>query len=133
MLQICKELQNWFLVKCQLTRRPIKIIFFKQRDIWWCSVGKNIGVESDGKNNKFTRPVLVLKKLNSTSFIGLPLTTKVKNGTWFQQITLRGKVVTVTLNQIRIFSTNRLHSRLARLDNFDFIKTKRALKQLLGL
>lgn len=33
-------------------------------DIWWCAVGKNVGIEIDGKGRRFSRPVLIMKKLS---------------------------------------------------------------------
>ena len=32
---------------------------FQEREIWWCSVGVNIGHEMDGKNQFYNRPVLM--------------------------------------------------------------------------
>ena len=37
--------------------------------------GKNIGFEQNGKGSNFVRPILVLRKFNSSIFWGLPLTT----------------------------------------------------------
>ncbi len=132
MPRICDGLRDWFILKCKLQSFH-KTIFFKERDIWWCSLGKNLGVESDGKGENFRRPVLIIKKLNSNSFIGLPLTSKIKIGSWFYSITFNGKVNTVMLNQIKLISINRLNSRIAQLDEKDYVKTKKALKNLLGL
>jgi hypothetical protein len=28
-----------------------------ERDVWWCSLGVNVGVEADGKHGNFERPV----------------------------------------------------------------------------
>jgi hypothetical protein len=36
-----------------------------EREIWWCSMGVNIGDEEDGKNELFERPVLILRKFNN--------------------------------------------------------------------
>ena len=43
-----------------------------KKDIWWVSVGVNVGFEEDGKNDNFVRPVLVLKKFNNDMFLGIP-------------------------------------------------------------
>ena len=47
---------------------------FNERDIWWCSIGVNVGYEVNGKNGPFERPVLIIKKYNNDMFFGLPLT-----------------------------------------------------------
>jgi hypothetical protein len=33
---------------------------YHAREIWWCSLGVNIGSEQDGDNENYTRPVLIL-------------------------------------------------------------------------
>lgn len=38
------------------------------REIWWCSIGINVGDEEDGKNSMFERPVLIIKKFNQQAF-----------------------------------------------------------------
>jgi len=49
---------------------------FRELEIWWCSLGKNVGTEEDGKNNLFERPVLIFRKFNKEIFWGLPLTSR---------------------------------------------------------
>jgi mRNA interferase MazF len=64
-------------------------LYFREGEVWWVRLGKNIGYETDGKSNEFTRPVIVLRKYNQYSFLALPLTTAPKPnpyrlpiGTW---------------------------------------------------
>lgn len=49
--------------------RPSKL--FNEGEIWWCSIGMNIGVEIYGKGGRFTRPVLIFKKFTANSFLGV--------------------------------------------------------------
>ena len=35
-------------------------VSFKERDIFWVSIGQNIGYEQNGKSDIFSRPVLIL-------------------------------------------------------------------------
>ena len=35
-----------------------RIFYVKEREIWWCMLGVNVGREIDGKNDVFERPVL---------------------------------------------------------------------------
>ena len=39
-------------------------IYPKTREIWWASLGQNIGVEINGKNDNFERPVVIIKVFN---------------------------------------------------------------------
>lgn len=50
---------------------------FKDREVWWCKVGINVGYEINGKT-LFLRPVLIIRKISSNTFIGIPLTRKEK-------------------------------------------------------
>ena len=107
--------------------------FFKEKEVWWCSVGINIAYESCGKGQAFRRPVLVLKKLSQDSFIGIPLSTKRKAGSWFAEVTVLGVRRTALLHQLRMFSTNRFQNRLTTLDRTDFNHIKQKTEQLLDL
>jgi hypothetical protein len=53
-------------------------LYFREGEVWWVRLGKNIGYETDGKSREFTRPVIILKKYNQYSFLASPLTTAQK-------------------------------------------------------
>lgn len=127
-----KDFDLWNENKKLLDTRRSEFLF-KTGDIWWCSVGLNIQTESCGKGKNYQRPVLVLKKLSRNSFIGIPLSTKEKTGSWFVDIFIREERRCALLYQIRMFSTNRFQRRLATLDTSDFHKVKEKLKALLEL
>lgn len=127
-----KDFDKWNLKKKKLDKLSKKFLF-KTGDIWWCSVGLNIKTESCGKGEDYQRPVLVLRKLSAESFVGVPLSSKKKEGTWFCEITVHEEKRYALLYQIRMFSTNRFQRRLATLDDTDFRKVKEKLKALLEL
>ena len=56
-----KQFDKWNEVK-KTTHNSFKNVFFKERDIFWASVGINIGYEQDRKGYIFSRPVLIFKK-----------------------------------------------------------------------
>lgn len=118
-----KLLQGWCRLKFSLFNKESKTIF-KQGDIWWCSLGMNLGEEMFGKGEKFTRPVLVFRKFTSNSFLGLPLTMQKKEGNWYVKITIRGDNRWVMLNQARVLDKKRLTNRIDALDDSDFQKVK---------
>jgi mRNA interferase MazF len=118
-----KRLQNWCRLKQVLWDKESKIVF-KQGDIWWCSLGMNLGEEMYGKGTEFRRPVLVFRKFTSNSFLGLPLTKQEKQGTWYVEITVHGEQRWVMLNQARILDKKRLTNRIVALDRKDFDKVK---------
>lgn len=124
------DFKNWFKLKILLWKKENKKLVFKQGEIWWCSVGMNLGEEIFGKGIKFTRPVLVYKKFTSNSFMGIPLTSKEKQGSWYARIDLRGKTSWVILNQARIFDKKRLTNRLGALDDKDMDRVKKSFLKL---
>ncbi len=126
-----KAFQEWCKLKIALWRKDSKVIF-KQGDIWWCSLGMNLGEEIFGKGTKFTRPVLIFRKFTSNSFLGLPLTTQEKRGTWYVEITIHGKKNWVILNQARILDRKRLTNRIAALDDADLKKVRERFLEFYG-
>ena len=127
-----KDFDQWNNKKKQIEGLN-KQFLFKTGDIWWCSVGLNVGTESCGKGKEYRRPVLVFKKLSGTDFLGIPLTTQKKIGTWFIDITIHGEKRYALLSQIRMFNTKRFQRRLAVLDDKDFSRVQEKLKALLEL
>jgi len=127
-----KNFDVWNDIKKELDLKN-RDLFFKEGEVWWCSVGLNIGVESCGKGNTFRRPVLILKKLSNYSFIGLPLSSQIKKGTWFTDVEINNEKQCVLLYQIRMYSKNRFQRRFATLDSNDLNKVKEKLDSLLEL
>ncbi len=83
-----KDFDNWNNIKKSIDLKNRKILF-KEMEIWWCSVGLNIGIESCGKGISYTRPVLIFTKLSNYSFIGIPLSTKNKESNWWHKVHFR--------------------------------------------
>lgn len=68
-----------------------KKFLFHQREIWYASVGVNIGTEICGKNEHFERPVLVIRK-SGRHFVGLLLTSeKPNNPAFYYDISYQNK------------------------------------------
>jgi hypothetical protein len=58
---------NWIKLKESLHKEKLRP-YFKEREIWWTSIGFNVGDEQHGNNDIFERPVLVIKKFNKNIF-----------------------------------------------------------------
>ncbi len=88
-------------------------------------MGENIGVEINGKGKSFTRPILIFKKYDRYSFLGLPLSTKIKAGSWYAHIRFKGLNQIVTVSQGRVFDYRRLIVKMGELekDQIDIVKT----------
>ena len=118
-----KNFINWFSLKPKLdgnNHRPL----FQEREVWNCHLGCNIGFELDGKNDKFIRPALVLKKLTHNTFLAIPLTTKLKSGTWYVKSNIQNKEGRYIISQIRIVDSKRLYNKIERIPDEDFHKVK---------
>ena len=103
-----KDFDGWTNKKTALNSKS-EIKRFNEREVWWCSVGHNIGFEQDGKGKSYSRPVLVIRKFNKQSFFGIPLSTKGKiNHPYYHQFILKDKKSYALLSQLRIFDAKRL-------------------------
>jgi len=126
-----KDFNKWNKIKEVLEKR--KPIFCNTREIWWCSVGSNIGTENSGKNDLFERPVLILRVYNINSVVVVPLTSNSKNDTFHFQLKHQGKDSWAILSQARTVSTKRLQRKLAgRIEKREYKKLMHTLFVLLG-
>ena len=83
MIKYFLNLLEWCKVQLAFIDPSQKNRLFHEGEIWWCSIGLNVGDEVFGKGPQFTRPVLIFKKFTGSSFLGIPLTSKVKSGSWY--------------------------------------------------
>jgi mRNA interferase MazF len=121
----------WTKLKIRLHISPLRELFFHEREIWWASLGVNIGYEQDGKNETFERPILVVKKFNRHILWALPLTSKEKIGKYYYQIEYGGEKSTIILSQLRLISSKRLIRKIRKLPSGEFKKIKDILKSFL--
>ena len=98
-----------------------------------CHLRINIGFEIDGKHNEALRSVLVFKKLSRETAIIVPITSKLKNGSWFRPSSVKGVKGRYCLNQIRMIDAKRLKYLIERVDDRDFIKVKNDFNKLINL
>ena len=107
-------------------------IFCHSREVWWCSLGLNIGFEQNGTGEYFDRPVVVIRAFSKNIFWGVALTSKEKNGVFYFPVGLiEGRRASVILSQIRLIDTKRLIRKGGILDEEVFEKLKSALQETL--
>ena len=106
-----------------------KEIFCNQREIWWCSIGLNVGSEEDGKNELFERPVLVMNVFNRDMLRVVPLTSRCKNDLFHVQIKYGGMVGSAIISQMKTISARRLSRKLCRLDVAQFEDVRRNIQR----
>ena len=128
-----KKFDEWNEVKKQINNR-IKNIKFKERDIFWMSIGENIGNEQNGKGKEFARPVLIIKKLNNQLFFGVPLSTTIRDGSYFYTFDfLESQSSSALLVQAKVFDIKRANQKLGMINKNDFINLKDKLRSLFEL
>jgi mRNA-degrading endonuclease toxin of MazEF toxin-antitoxin module len=122
-----KEYSKWFELKPKInsTENSSEIVP-KVGQIWWCSLGLNIGIEIDGKNELFERPVFIFRVFSKDHIVIFPIASEV-NATGFSipisdsHMDVFGNIL---LSQIRTISTTRLIGYICRVSP-DFYKTLR--------
>ena len=123
-----KDFANWHQVKTELeqSNRPM----FEERQVWWISIGVNVGHEQDGKNEKFNRPVIILRKFNSSLFVGVPMSTQLKDSPFYIELNFNNRRQSALITHIRTFDAKRLGNRIGRLSKSDFTEVRTAVKNL---
>ena len=109
----------WMMLKRQLHQKVHRGPYVSEGDIWWASVGENVGFEVNGKSKLFSRPVIIYKKLTHEFYLVIPTTTKPKRGTWYVPFRQSGKEMVACLHQMRTIDFRRLWSKLGMIDDED--------------
>ena len=124
-----KDCANWNIKKIEVHHEKIRP-FFHEREIWFCSLGVNVGFEQDGGEG-FLRPVVVVKKFNNDIAWCVPLTTRQKQGQYYVEVFINKKKGNAILSQLRLVDGKRLYYKVGDLDEAVFEEIKRKIRQLL--
>ncbi len=125
-----EDFSEWMVVKEKLHKGSV-VTRFSEGQIWWAALGRNIGVEINGKHKDYSRPVVIFKKLSNLSFLAIPLTSQPHTGTWYTEFNFRGKPEYAVLSQIRMMSVSRLYNRMGKLSTGDFKKIQMGFRKLI--
>ncbi len=107
-------------------------VYAHEREIWWCSLGVNVGVETDGKNADFERPVIVVRVYNLDALLILPITSKKSaNRFHYHANTKTHGSVWVKLTQARVVSSKRLLRKIDVMSIEDFQRMRVAFGEFL--
>jgi mRNA interferase MazF len=115
---------DWTGVKARMQTLPMELdVFPYRKEIWWASLGQNIGVEINGKNDGFERPILVIKVFNAKSLLVAPITSRVRHKKFITTfINQKGEINAVNISQMRSISTKRLRRKIGNMPEHDFRK-----------
>ena len=127
-----KDFQKWHNRKELLHKEKIRP-FFREREVWFCTLGVNIGFEQDGSGTEFLRPTLIIKKFNNEVFWGLPLTKNLKKSRYYYQFFIEKKeeMSTAILSQVKLTDAKRLQYKLGDISEKDLMEMKKRLIEFL--
>lgn len=126
------KFHKWHKIKYKIHNLDSSNLFFKERDIWWCYFGLNIGFEQNGKNDFFLRPVLVLKKLSRNTCFVIPLSTKVKSGNYYFFLLSESNIIRIaTLSQLKMIDVKRLRNKIDSISQEEFVLIKEKVINLI--
>lgn len=129
-MEYIKDFDNWNKKKKIIDQKEIPDgMFFNEREIWWGSLGLNIGYEQDGKNENFERPLLIIRKFNNDIVWALPLTTIAKDNKFHYKLKSSGSFV--ILSQVRLVSTKRFLRLVETINENEFNEIIIKIKGLL--
>ncbi len=114
-----EEYNKWNDKKKKISKSLLKNETFPNNgEVWMCILGKNIGHEQDGGLINFSRPMLVLRKINNGLFIVVPLSTKQKNIDYYYNFAdTDGNNVSAILAHVRCLSIKRFERKLYTFDS----------------
>jgi len=122
-----KDFDGWNNLKKQIQDRLTPHLFFKEREVWWCAIGTNIGSEEDGKNRDFSRPVVILKKFSDQNFMAAPFTTSLKTGKYLFRVPFTIKKESIIFSQIRFLDVRRLINKISKIDSSTFLQLQKII------
>lgn len=115
-----KNFDEWNSYKKQLEHEGVSA-YFQVREVWWCSIGVNIGSEQDGHHERFERPVLVLKGFSTQLFWGVPISTKIKpRNPYYLSFMHDKQQYSAIISQLRLFDARRLTRKLYAMSQASF-------------
>ncbi len=124
-----KEFDRWNGTKKKMDLK-VQAVDFHEREIWWCSIGVNIGSEQHSQSVDFSRPVIIVKKFTNRIFLGIPLTTKNRKGLFRISFLLGSVLNDMLVLQMRSFDRKRLINKIGMLPQAEFDSLNTFIAQL---
>lgn len=129
-----KDFDSWNMIKKDIHSSKPRV-FFSEREIWWCSLGTNVGDEQDGKGKDFYRPILVFKKFNNMICWAIPLTTRTKFSfqvqRFYAQVRIEDGVArNAMISQLRLLDGKRFFEKIGVIDEDNYSEIKKAISAI---
>lgn len=125
-----KDFDGWSIEKQRLHYQKDPIVYFHRREVWWCTLGINIGFEQDGKNESYSRPVIVLNVFSTNACLVVPLTSKEKTGRFYFDVgVVAGRNAKAVISQMRFVDKRRLSNKVGVINEKTFQKLQKVIVQ----
>lgn len=125
-----KDFDGWNEKKKALDKSE-REVNFHEREIWWCSIGFNVGSEQHSESEDFGRPVLVVRRFTQSMFWGVPLTTKLYKNPFRHRFALNGIENDILLIQMRAWDSKRLIRKVGTMPKNRFEEFKLKIRRCL--
>jgi mRNA interferase MazF len=126
-----KDFDSWNEKKKNLNNSGIYKLYHK-REVWWCSLGINVGYEQDGKGVGYERPVLILRGFSQQVCFVVPLTTSPRISPFNIPIgKINDRFNAAIISQGRLIDTKRLSNKICTLDIKIFEAIRKAFRDLI--
>jgi mRNA interferase MazF len=126
MLAMVKDYNEWKEKKAELNSYVGTPPQVRAGDIWWASVGDNIGSEINGKGELFSRPFLILKVTGNGFYFGIPLSTRIKFNKQYIFLKSGTKDAVACLHQSQAIDFRRLSDRITTVSNDELDRIRKA-------
>ena len=128
-----KKFNDWNEVKKRTDAKRVTA-HFREREIYWANIGENIGFEQNGKGIDFMRPLFVFRKYSNNLFLGIPLSTTLRDGSFFFNFKfLEDKESCALLVQTKTFDAKRLDRKIGTINKNEFQLLELKMKDLMKL
>lgn len=118
-----KYFDKWNFLKKRINSKNNRK-YIRKGEIYWASIGVNVGSEIDGKGDTYTRPVLIIDTVGDKLCLVVPLTTNNKKSPRKYSLFLNNRLSSIYLDQIKIISTKRILDRVGKISDNKLIKIK---------
>jgi mRNA interferase MazF len=126
-----KDFFGWAKIKQGIHERK-NAPHYSVGQIWWSSLGVNVGTEQDGKGSRFLRPVVVLTKFNEHSCLVIPLTGRHRSGRYYIPLgEVTGRPSSAILSQVRLIDSKRLLEKIGGISRDQHATLKKAVTAIL--
>lgn len=124
-----KDFDGWHKKKSEIDESN-KRILFHEREVWFVSLGLNVGHEQNGGKG-FLRPVVIVKKFNDTLYWAVPLTKANKIGKYYMPVLVANTPSVAILSQLRLMDVKRLDHKMGVVNENEFGVLKTRLTRFL--